>query len=223
MNDKPQNEITAELKGAVYLNPENHKWETADEYLSGNVRKKLSAAKKAAAENSEYAENVDALEKAMPDRIEAGDIQAKLGSPWIDSKYIEEFMFEIFEIPRYKRRLSDLPLGTNYIGISHNKFTARWGIINKSPDKSVTVTTTYGTERKSGYEILEDSLNMVDTTVRDKVYNPEKEKDEYVINHDETLLARQKQEQIEQAFQDWIFRSRTVRSCVLKSLLAILT
>ena len=216
MNDKPQNEITAELKGAVYLNPENHKWETADEYLSGNIRKKLAIAKEAAAENSEYAENVDALEKAMPDRIEAGDIQAKLGSPWIGSKYIEEFMYELFETPGYSKRSPIFPLGTNYIGVNHNEFSAKWSILNKSLDKSIKVTTTYGTGRKSGYEILEDSLNMVDTTVRDKVYNPEKEKDEYVINHDETLLARQKQEQIEQAFQDWIFKDPQRRDILVE-------
>ncbi len=204
MDGKEKSEIISDLKGVIFLNPETSAWETADAYLSGNIRNKLAAAKSAAESNPDFTENVSALEAAMPDRIEAGDITAKLGSPWIDDKYIQEFMYELFETPKFSR---DLGIDNNYIGIQHNPATAKWNVMNKSLDKdNIKSNTAYGTSRKSGYSIFEDSLNMVDTTVYDPVYNPEKDKTEYVINHDETLLARQKQELIENAFREWIFK-----------------
>lgn len=204
MDGKEKSEIISDLKGVIFLNPETSAWETADAYLSGNIRNKLAVAKSAAEANPDFTENVSALEAAMPDRIEAGDITAKLGSPWIDDKYIQEFMYELFETPKFSR---DLGIDNNYIGIQHNPATAKWNVMNKSLDKdNIKSNTAYGTSRKSGYSIFEDSLNMTDTTVYDPVYNPEKDKTEYVINHDETLLARQKQELIENAFREWIFK-----------------
>ncbi len=204
MDGKEKSEIISDLKGVIFLNPETSAWETADAYLSGNIRNKLAVAKSAAESNPDFTENVSALEAAMPDRIEAGDITAKLGSPWIDDKYIQEFMYELFETPKFSR---DLGIDNNYIGIQHNPATAKWNVMNKSLDKdNIKSNTAYGTSRKSGYSIFEDSLNMTDTTVYDPVYNPEKDKTEYVINHDETLLARQKQELIENAFREWIFK-----------------
>lgn len=204
MDGKEKSEIISDLKGVIFLNPETSAWETADAYLSGNIRNKLAVAKSAAEANPDFTENVSALEAAMPDRIEAGDITAKLGSPWIDDKYIQEFMYELFETPKFSR---DLGIDNNYIGIQHNPATAKWNVMNKSLDKdNIKSNTAYGTSRKSGYSIFEDSLNMIDTTVYDPVYNPEKDKTEYVINHDETLLARQKQELIENAFREWIFK-----------------
>ena len=204
MDGKEKSEIISDLKGVIYLNPETSAWETADAYLSGNIRNKLAVAKSAAESNPDFTENVSALEAAMPDRIEAGDITAKLGSPWIDDKYIQEFMYELFETPKFSRNLG---IDNNYIGIQHNPATAKWNVMNKSLDKdNIKSNTAYGTSRKSGYSIFEDSLNMIDTTVYDPVYNPEKDKTEYVINHDETLLARQKQELIENAFREWIFK-----------------
>ena len=204
MDGKEKSEIISDLKGVIFLNPETSAWETADAYLSGNIRNNLAVAKSAAESNPDFTENVSALEAAMPDRIEAGDITAKLGSPWIDDKYIQEFMYELFETPKFSR---DLGIDNNYIGIQHNPATAKWNVMNKSLDKdNIKSNTAYGTSRKSGYSIFEDSLNMTDTTVYDPVYNPEKDKTEYVINHDETLLARQKQELIENAFREWIFK-----------------
>ncbi|MBS1324856.1 MAG: helicase SNF2, partial [Oscillospiraceae bacterium] len=205
MDGKEKSEIISDLKGVIFLNPETSAWETADAYLSGNIRNKLAAAKSAAESNPDFTENVSALEAAMPDRIEAGDISAKLGSPWIDDKYIQEFMYELFETPKFSRNLG---IDNNYIGIQHNPATAKWNVMNKSLDKdNIKSNTAYGTSRKSGYSIFEDSLNMIDTTVYDPVYNPEKDKTEYVINHDETLLARQKHELIENAFREWIFKN----------------
>ena len=205
MDGKEKSEIISDLKGVIYLNPETSAWETADAYLSGNIRNKLAVAKSAAEPNPDFTENVSALEAAMPDRIEAGDISAKLGSPWIDDKYIQEFMYELFETPKFSRNLG---IDNNYIGIQHNPATAKWNVMNKSLDKdNIKSNTAYGTSRKSGYSIFEDSLNLIDTTVYDPVYNPEKDKTEYVINHDETLLARQKQELIENAFREWIFKN----------------
>lgn len=205
MDGKEKSKIISDLKGVIYLNPETSKWETADQYLSGNIRNKLAAAKSAAESNPDFIENISALETAMPDRVEAGDITAKLGSPWIDDKYVQEFMYELFSTPKFSQNIG---IGNNYVGIQHNPATAKWNVMNKSLDKdNVKANTAYGTSRKSGYEILEDSLNMLDTTVYDPVFNPEKDKVEYVINHDETLLARQKQELIESAFREWIFKN----------------
>lgn len=214
MDGKEKSKIISDLKGVIFLNPETSAWETADAYLSGNIRNKLAVAKSAAESNPDFTENVSALEAAMPDRIEAGDITAKLGSPWIDDKYIQEFMYELFETPKFSR---DLGIDNNYIGIQHNPATAKWNVMNKSLDKdNIKSNTAYGTSRKSGYSIFEDSLNMIDTTVYDPVYNPEKDKTEYVINHDETLLARQKQELIENAFREWIFKDSERREYLVE-------
>lgn len=204
MDGKEKSEIISELKGVIFLNPQTDEWETSDQYLSGNIRHKLAAAKSAAENNQEFAENVKALENAMPTPIEAGDIQVKLGSPWIDVKYVQQFMYELLDTPRF---VQDIGLGSSCITVQHNSRNAKWSITNKSLDRhNVKADTSFGTSRKSAYSILEDSLNMTDTTVKDKVYNPEKSAGEYVINHDETLLARQKQELIENAFREWIFK-----------------
>lgn len=210
-------QIKADLKGVIYKNPEKggdelSGWETAAEYLSGNIREKLTAAEKAAADNHIYKENVQALESVIPERIEAGDIRVKLGAPWIDEKYITQFIYEILDTP-VNLQVNN---GDLCIDVQHSNKTASWVITNKSLDSgNIKATVTYGTARKNAYEIVEDSLNQRDTTVNDPKFDDDG-KIHYVLNHKETVLARQKQEAINNAFREWIFRDRERREFLVE-------
>ena len=210
-------QIKADLKGVIYKNPEKggdelSGWETAAEYLSGNIREKLTAAEKAAADNHIYKENVQALESVIPERIEAGDIRVKLGAPWIDEKYITQFIYEILDTP-VNLQVNN---GGLCIDVQHSNKTASWVITNKSLDSgNIKATVTYGTARKNAYEIAEDSLNQRDTTVNDPKFDDDG-KIHYVLNHKETVLARQKQEAINNAFREWIFRDRERREFLVE-------
>lgn len=210
-------QIKADLKGVIYKNPEKggdelSGWETAAEYLSGNIREKLTAAEKAAADNHIYKENVQALESVIPERIEAGDIRVKLGAPWIDEKYITQFIYEILDTP-VNLQVNN---GDLCIDVQHSNKTASWVITNKSLDSgNIKATVTYGTARKNAYEIAEDSLNQRDTTVNDPKFDDDG-KIHYVLNHKETVLARQKQEAINNAFREWIFRDRERREFLVE-------
>lgn len=210
-------QIKADLKGVIYKNPEKggdelSGWETAAEYLSGNIREKLTAAEKAAADNHIYKENVQALESVIPERIEAGDIRVKLGAPWIDEKYITQFIYEVLDTP-VNLQVNN---GDLCIDVQHSNKTASWVITNKSLDSgNIKATVTYGTARKNAYEIAEDSLNQRDTTVNDPKFDDDG-KIHYVLNHKETVLARQKQEAINNAFREWIFRDRERREFLVE-------
>lgn len=210
-------QIKADLKGVIYKNPEKggdelSGWETAAEYLSGNIREKLTAAEKAAADNHIYKENVQALESVIPERIEAGDIRVKLGAPWIDEKYITQFIYEVLDTP-VNLQVNN---GGLCIDVQHSNKTASWVITNKSLDSgNIKATVTYGTARKNAYEIVEDSLNQKDTTVNDPKFDDDG-KIHYVLNHKETVLARQKQEAINNAFREWIFRDRERREFLVE-------
>lgn len=210
-------QIKADLKGVIYKNPEKggdelSGWETAAEYLSGNIREKLTAAEKAAADNHIYKENVQALESVIPERIEAGDIRVKLGAPWIDEKYITQFIYEVLDTP-VNLQVNN---GSLCIDVQHSNKTASWVITNKSLDSgNIKATVTYGTARKNAYEIVEDSLNQRDTTVNDPKFDDDG-KIHYVLNHKETVLARQKQEAINNAFREWIFRDRERREFLVE-------
>lgn len=210
-------QIKADLKGVIYKNPEKggdelSGWETAAEYLSGNIREKLTAAEKAAADNHIYKENVQALESVIPERIEAGDIRVKLGAPWIDEKYITQFIYEVLDTP-VNLQVNN---GDLCIDVQHSNKTASWVITNKSLDSgNIKATVTYGTARKNAYEIVEDSLNQRDTTVNDPKFDDDG-KIHYVLNHKETVLARQKQEAINNAFREWIFRDRERREFLVE-------
>ena len=210
-------QIKADLKGVIYKNPEKggdelSGWETAAEYLSGNIREKLTTAEKAAADNHIYKENVQALESVIPERIEAGDIRVKLGAPWIDEKYITQFIYEVLDTP-VNLQVNN---GGLCIDVQHSNKTASWVITNKSLDSgNIKATVTYGTARKNAYEIVEDSLNQRDTTVNDPKFDDDG-KIHYVLNHKETVLARQKQEAINNAFREWIFRDRERREFLVE-------
>lgn len=205
--------LTDELKGVIYLNPSkadeanlNKGWETADEYLSGNVRQKLRLAKEAASKNPMYQINVEALERVQPEWLSAADIDVKVGTIWIDIEDYKQFMYELFDTPNRFRIEGEKNRYDTGIDLLFNQYSMNWYIENKSLDKdSITVTQTYGTKRIDAYSILEETLNLRTVTVRDRVENADKTVT-YVINQDETTLAREKQKLIKEAFKEWIFR-----------------
>ena len=134
-------EVTAELAGVIFQNPVTEKWETADEYLSGNVREKLQIARVFAENHPEFAINVSALEGVQPKELDASEIEVRIGATWIDTKYIEDFMRETFETPDYL-------FSRNAIGVQYSDVTGQWNIKGKNADYGNTlVNMTYGTGR----------------------------------------------------------------------------
>lgn len=204
LTGKSEAELTEELQGVIFLNPLNDEWETADEYLSGNVRKQLEIAKTFAENDPKYAVNVAFLEQVQPKDLEASEIEIRLGATWIKPEYIRDFMGELFQTPRY--------LLGDTIDVRYSQSTGEWNISGKSRDSygNVRVRMTYGTDRVNGYKLLEDALNLRDTRIFDKVTEDGKEK--RVLNKKETMLAQQKQDAIKAEFANWIFRDPTRRA-----------
>ncbi|NBI05106.1 helicase SNF2, partial [bacterium C-53] len=161
--DKSEEEITKELAGVIFQNPVTEEWETADEYLSGNVREKLSVARTFAENHPEYAINVSSLESVQPKELDASEIEVRIGATWISTKYIEDFMRETFETPGYL-------LERKTMGIQYSGVTGQWNVKGKNADRgNALVNMTYGTGRANAYRILEDSLNLRDTRIFDIV------------------------------------------------------
>ena len=186
------------LQGVIFRDPVKSEWQTADEYLSGNVRQKLREAEQAASADPAYLPNVEALRSSQPKDLDASEIEVRLGATWIDQKYIQQFMEETFEPPYYLRRS---------IQVHFSPFTAEWSITGKSqPSHSdVNAYMTYGTERANAYRILEDTLNLRDVRIYDTVTDPDG-KERRVLNSKETTLAQQKQQAIKDAFSEWIWK-----------------
>lgn len=196
--------ILTELHGVIFKNPMENRseitvgWQTADEYLSGNVREKLKIAQLAAQNDPLFSVNVAALEKAQPKDLDASEIDVRLGATWIDRDYIQRFMEETFEPPFYLRR---------GIEVKFSEMTAEWQITGKStPSRNdVHAYMTYGTSRVNAYKILEDTLNLRDVRIYDTIEDADG-KQKRVLNKKETTLAQQKQQAIKDAFQDWVWK-----------------
>ena len=198
LTGKSEEDVAKELAGIIFQNPVTEKWETADEYLSGNVREKLATARIFAENRPEFAINVTALAGVQPKELDASEIEVRIGATWIEPKYIEDFMRETFETPDY---LFD----RNLVGVQYSDVTGQWNVKGKNADRGNSlVNMTYGTSRANAYRILEDSLNLRDTRIFDTIEEDGKEK--RVLNKKETTLASQKQEAIREAFRDWVFR-----------------
>ena len=226
LTGKTTHELAEELGGRIYLNPQKYYgnpdegWELAEEYLSGHVRDKLLYARQRAAEEPElFARNVEALEAVQPEPLTPADIEVNLGAIWVPVEYYRQFMYETFQTSGYAKVIDG---GDNRrrIDIEYFPYTTTWRISNKTfePD-SVTVNQTLGTSRKNAYEILEDCLNMQSTTVRDRQEYTNDRGDKavrYVINPKETMIARAKQQQIQEAFASWIWRDPERRDALLK-------
>lgn len=217
-NHTPE-EIINDLQGQIFLNPINANenditkgWEIASQYLSGNVVEKLEIAEKLAEQNNKYLINVEALQKVQPEKIEAADIDIRLGTTWIDPNDIEKFMYETLKTPTYYRNTDNNPRYENEeIRVHYNEKTSIWEITKQSLDKSMTVKQTYGTERVNAYKILESCLNLKSITVKDKIDLGEG-KYKYVLNHKETTLAREKANILKEKFKSWIFQDSERRN-----------
>ena len=198
LTGKDKDTLTEELRGVIFQNPLTDVWETADQYLSGNVREKLAIATTYAENHPEYAPNVQALTQVQPRELDASEIEVRIGATWIEPKYINDFMRDIFQTPEHLFR-------RDTIGVQFSGVTGEWNVKGKNADYGNTlVNMTYGTSRVNAYKILEDSLNLKDTRVYDTIEEDGKEK--RVLNKKETMIASQKQEAIREAFKDWVFR-----------------
>ena len=204
LTGKTGEELADELRGVIFRVPGQTEpdgtphYVTADEYLSGNVRRKLRQAQRAAEQDPAFAVNVEALTAAQPKDLDASEIEVRLGATWIDKEYIQQFMYETFDTPFYLQRS---------IEVHYSAFTAEWQISGKNAvgQRDVAAYTTYGTGRANAYKILEDSLNLRDVRIYDTVEDADG-KERRVLNAKETTLAAQKQQAIRDAFKDWIWR-----------------
>ena len=203
LSGKSQEELIDELNGVIFLDPVHGEWQTADEYLSGDVRQKLREAEAAAKDSPGYLPNVEALRQAQPKDLDASEIEVRLGATWIDKAYIKQFMFELLEPAFYVRRSID---------VNYSDFSAEWNITGKSVvgRSDINANMTYGTERANAYKILEDTLNLRDVRIYDTVEDADG-REKRVLNSKETTLAQQKQQAIKDAFQEWIWKDPTRR------------
>ena len=208
--------LIKELDGIIFLNPDRYNenspdagWETADEYLSGNVRDKLRVAKAMAADTDNpqaerFAANAAALEEVQPEWIEASDIDVKIGTTWIEPIDYEQFIYELLNTPKRARAIRTEYYNSG-IQVQLNKVSMEWFIENKSMDKhSVAATKTYGTSRMDAYSIFEETLNLKTVIVRDRIDDGDG-KYHYEVNKNETMLAREKQNMIKEKFKEWLF------------------
>lgn len=215
LTGKTEQEIFEDLKGVIFLNPEythengyDERYLTADEYLSGNVRKKLELAKRTAElYPDDYNINVEMLEKVQPVDLTASEISVRLGATWLPPEDVQQFMFELFQTPRYAQW---------NINVHYAQQTAEWYIENKTYDRSnIMANSTYGTNRINGYKIIEETLNLKDVRIFDYVEDEHGNK-KPVLNKKETAIAQGKQEMIKGAFQDWIWKDPERRQRLVK-------
>lgn len=211
--NKPKDVIIENLDGEIYPVPnsetEEITYQTASEYLSGDIYAKLDIAKECAKTNPLFVDNVVALEKSIPEPLKAGDIDIKIGATWIDPKYYQDFMYETFKTPYYNRN----SYSNSKIVVEYSPVINRWNITNKNDDRSVTVTKEYGTENLNAYVLLERALNLGECKVyKDKLDDrglpvlDDKGRTIRVVDLDKTRLAQRKQNLIKREFENWIFK-----------------
>ena len=203
ISNKNYDTLIEELKGKIYRNPlvEDSRiqkgWETSEEYLSGDVVEKLAIAEAKENENDMYIENVMALRKVQPARLEASDIEVRLGATWIPTYYIEEFARQKFKIDELEYRRNDMT-------IKYNAYLSKWIIENKPYMTNIEMNEIFGTKRINAIDLLEDTLNLKNTTIYDPDPTDPEEK-RRIVNKKETMLAREKQEAIKESFSGWIY------------------
>ena len=211
LTDMSQELLIAELKGEIFLVPNTGEYQPASEYLSGDIRQKLDIAAAYAESDSRFAENVTALEKAMPEPLKAGDIDVKIGATWIPKELYQQFMYELFQTPRENREdvKKAFWVKPKNITVDYSEHTNTWHIENKKADSSVLSRRDFGTKNMSAYEIMEQLLNLKEP----KVYKSEtyldlngNEKERRVVDIKATKIVQQKAAKIKQAFKDWIFK-----------------
>ena len=204
LSGKDRDTLIRELTGVIFKNPISEEWETADAYLSGSVRNKLETAENFAKNEPMYAVNVEALKRVQPRELDASEIEVRIGATWIEPRFIEDFMREVFETPEHL-------LNRDVIKIQYSDVTGQWNVKGKNADYGNSlVNMTYGTSRRNAYQILEDSLNLKDSRVYDIVIEDGKQR--RVLNKKETTIAAQKQDTMREAFRDWVFRDMDRRN-----------
>lgn len=211
LTDMSEKMLISELKGEIFLVPDTNTYQSESEYLSGDIRQKLDIAENYAEKDSRFAENVDALQAAMPEPLKAGDIDVKIGAAWIPKELYQQFMYELFQTPRENREdvKKAFWVKPKNITVDYSEHTNTWHIENKRADSSVLSRRDFGTKNMSAYEIMEQLLNLKEP----KVYKSEtyldlngNEKERRVVDIKATKIVQQKAAKIKQAFKDWIFR-----------------
>ena len=211
LTDMSEEMLISELKGEIFLVPDTNTYQSASEYLSGDIRQKLDIAENYAEKDSRFAENVEALQAAMPEPLKAGDIDVKIGAAWIPKELYQQFMYELFQTPRENREdvKKAFWVKPKNITVDYSEHTNTWHIENKRADSSVLSRRDFGTKNMSAYEIMEQLLNLKEP----KVYKSEtyldlngNEKERRVVDTKATKIVQQKAAKIKQAFKDWIFR-----------------
>ncbi|MBS6322986.1 MAG: DEAD/DEAH box helicase family protein, partial [Clostridium sp.] len=192
---KTEEQLTEDLAGIIFFNPSSEQYETADEYLSDDVRWKLRLLKEI--DNPKYAANMEALEKVQPNNLTASEIDVRLGATWIPPEDIQRFVIELLKPAYY---------ASSKIKVHYSRLTAQWNISGKTSDYgNVTANVTYGTKRINAYKIIEETLNLKDVRIFDTVYD-ESSGEKRILNRNETVLAQQKQQLIKDAFRDWLWK-----------------
>ena len=213
LTGKDEDTLFADLQGVVFLNPDygekgGEKYLPADEYLSGNVRRKLAEVRAKAESEPQYLPNVEALEKVQPVDLTASEISVRLGAAWLNPEYIRQFIFETLDTPRRVRW---------DIKVHYSQITGEWRIEGKNKDKSnIKAFNTYGTLRASAYEIIESSLNLKDVRIFDYQYDTDGRR-VAVLNKKETAIAQGKQELLKEAFSEWIWKDPERRENICKA------
>lgn len=207
LSNRTEEKIIDELTGVIFKNPVSKEWETADEYLSGNVREKLRIAENFLESDHIYKSNVEALKNVQPKRLEASEIEVRLGSMWIPLEVYEQFMIETFQPPKYI-------IANQAIKIQYSSYTGEWNIQGKNMDGSILAMNTYGTKRANAYRLLETSLNLKNIQIFD-TYTDSEGKEHRELNKTETILAGQKQDMIKEKFKDWVFKDRERREMLV--------
>ena len=195
LTGKTEEQLTEDLAGIIFFNPSSEQYETADEYLSGDVRWKLRLLKEI--DNPKYAANMEALEKVQPNDLTASEIDVRLGAIWIPPEDIQRFVIELLKPAYY---------ASSKIKVHYSRLTAQWNISGKTSDYgNVTANVTYGTKRINAYKIIEETLNLKDVRIFDTVYD-ESSGEKRILNRNETVLAQQKQQLTKDAFRDWLWK-----------------
>ena len=213
LTGKDEDTLFADLQGVVFLNPDygekgGEKYLPADEYLSGNVRRKLAEVRAKAETEPRYLPNVEALEKVQPVDLTASEISVRLGATWLDPAYIRQFIFETLDTSRRARW---------DIKVHYSRITGEWRIEGKSKDSyNVKAYSTYGTSRASAYDIIESSLNLKDVRIFDYQYDTDGRR-VAVLNKKETAIAQGKQELLKEAFSEWIWKDPERREKICKA------
>lgn len=217
-----EDELKHDLTGEIFKIPHTeNEYQTASEYLSGDIRKKLREAEEIAEYDPDFNINVSALKQAMPEPLKAGDIDIKLGAAWLDPKYYEQFMYELLQTPAYQR--SDSPSArwnkSAIVGVEYSVHANSFHVSNKSSDRSVLATQKYGTHKMNAYDIFEHLLNLQEPKVYKTIEVPDSlgdTKEKRVVDIDATRVVQRKADDIRKAFKAWIFKDPVRREAIVE-------